>query len=103
MALGQISKLAAATTGDAGTLLPMLWVAFGVTLAVAALIVGLVAWRLARGDQWILAATALLPLSAAALQVTYIGYIPPTALLLLDGLLVLVSAELARRSFPPAA
>jgi hypothetical protein len=103
MALGQISKLAEATPGDAGTLLPMLWLMFGANLSLGALVVGLVAWRMRPGDQWTLAAVALVPLSAAALQVVYIGFITPTALLLLDGLLVLVSAELARRGPPPAA
>lgn len=97
MATPQINKLAASVPGDSGVLLPLLFVAFGITLGLAGVLTAVVSLRAGRGDHWILAVVALFPLAGAVLQMIYLGFIAPTALLLLDSLLVLGTAGLARQ------
>jgi hypothetical protein len=44
----------------------------------------------------LLGIAALTPLSIAVLQIVYLGFLPPTALLLLDVLVLLAAGELGR-------
>lgn len=97
MATPQITKLAESVPGDSGVLLPLGFIAFGITLALAGILTALVSLRAGKGDHLILAVVAMFPLAGAALQMVYIGFIAPTALLLLDGLLVLGTAGLAKQ------
>ena len=97
VATPQINELATSLPGDSSVLLPLLFVAFGITLGLAGILTALVSVRAGKGDHRLLAVIALFPLAGAALQMIYIGFIAPTALLLLDGLLVLGTAGLARQ------
>ncbi len=83
---GLSSITALAATGPAGLqpLVPALWVAFGVSLVLLALIIMACARSTSPDRRAILALAALGPLSGAVLQIVYLGFIPPTALLLLD-------------------
>jgi len=85
---------AAQATGSADVqqLLPLLWLVVGVDLVVTGLIVALVAFENSNGGRLVLFAAAISPIAAAGLQVVYLGFIPPTALLLLDGALAIASA-----------
>jgi hypothetical protein len=89
-----------ATPAEAQPLVGAAWVAGGVSLIVSALL-AIAATPLfmirRRALLWI---SALTPLSIAALQLWYLGFIPPTALLIADGLLLIISGELGRQLQP---
>jgi len=90
---GSISPLAqSATPEDIRAILPASWLAFGIDLIVLGLVVAAIGIENATGGRYALAAIALAPLGAAALQLVYFGFIAPTALLLLDGVLAMACA-----------
>ena len=89
---GQINALAQATTADVRALLPLLWISFGVDLIATGAIVALVGLENSNGGRYVLFAAALCPWGAAVLQVIYLGFIGPTAVLVLDGALAMVAA-----------
>src|SRR5262245_4978806 len=92
-AAGQIGALASsATPPDVRALLPLLWIAFGIDLVMLAFIVGAIGYENSTGGRLALAAVAIGPIGAAVLQVIYLGFIPPTALLFLDGVMALACA-----------
>jgi hypothetical protein len=82
-------------------LMPTLWLMFSFDLVVLGLIIGAVALRPIGWSWQIVALAALCPLGAAALQLLYIGFIPPTAILLSLGALAIVSAIVIRSSGTP--
>ena len=82
-ALGQINQPAQTTSADVRPLLTLLWITFGLELAIVGSSWGIVARDARGGGRLILIAASLCPLSAAALQVVYLGFIPPTAILAL--------------------
>ncbi len=91
-----IRRLAEETQGDLSVLSPLLWIAFSIDLTALAIVAALVAWRPGGAGRFILAGCALPPLGAAWLQVATLGFIFPTALLLLDAALLILAAVLLR-------
>ena len=95
MPYAQISTLAHNSgSPDIQVLLPMLWLAFGVTVIVTGVIVGVVALENSSGGKYVIAAAALVPWSGAILQVMFVGAgaLGPTLLLVLDGIAVVVAS-----------
>jgi hypothetical protein len=81
-----------------------LWVAGGASLIIAALLAIAATPLFIVRRRALLAIAALTPVSIAAVQIGYLGFLPPTALLLLDAAVLLVAGELGRGSQPrPAA
>jgi len=92
-----VSRLAARADDDIAALLPGLWIMFSVNLAVIGLIVAAVSARPHRVSGGIVAIAGLCPLGAAILQMVFLGFIPPTAILLaLSGLCFLTAAVCPR-------
>jgi hypothetical protein len=89
---GQVNALAQATTTDVRVLLPLLWISFGVDLIATGLIVALVGLENSNGGRYVLFAAAICPWGAAVLQMIYLGFIPPTAVLLLCGAMAIAAA-----------
>lgn len=89
---GMIVRMAEQAPPDLGTLAPAMWLAFSLDLTVVGLIVGAVAIRPSRWGRLILVIAALCPIGAAGLQLKFLGFIPPTALLLGTGGLALLAA-----------
>ncbi len=83
---------------DAQPLIAAAWVAGGVSLVLAALLTVAAAplFVVRRGALLVIA--ALTPLSIAVLQIVYLGFIPPTALLLLDGVVLVAAGVLGQAS-----
>jgi hypothetical protein len=98
-----VSQLATEITSDLGLVMPALWLIFSLDLAVIGLIVAAVAYRPAPPGRPILVIAAACPLGAAALQLRFIGFVFPTAILLAVGALTLTAAAvLAPESSRPA-
>jgi hypothetical protein len=76
------------------------WVAVGVSLILAALLAIAATPLFVVRRRALLAIAALTPLSIAVLQIMYLGFIPPTALLLVDAALLLAAGMLGRASQP---
>ena len=79
-------------------LLPLLWLAVAFDLVVLGLIVAVVALRPGGPARIILAVAAICPLAAAGLQIRFIGFIPPTAILIGVAVVTLIGAI----ALPPA-
>ena len=102
--LSYVRRLAAAAGGELAAIAPLLWVAFSVSLVVAALVAVVGAHRPDRTFWPVPLCLALIPAAAVALQVTVVGFSLPTAALLLDAVaLVVAAAALRRLPAPPAA
>lgn len=87
-----VTELAAAGPDDLQALMPALWLVFSLDLAILGLIVAIVAWRPTGSVRLILLVAALGPIGAAALQLRFLGFVPPTAILLALGALTLAAA-----------
>jgi hypothetical protein len=74
------------------------WVAGGVSLILAALLAIAATPLFVVRRRAFLAIAALTPLSIAVLQIVYLGFIPPTALLLADAALLLAAGMLGGAS-----
>jgi hypothetical protein len=74
------------------------WVAGGVSLILAALLAIAATPLFVVRRRALLAIAALTPLSIALLQIAYLGFIPPTTLLLADAALLLAAGMLGRAS-----
>jgi hypothetical protein len=96
---GAVSRLAPEVPGVMGQVTPALWIVFSVDLAVLGLIVGVLASRKNDVARAILVIAAVCPLAAAGLQIRFIGFIPPTALLIGLGVLAVAAAA----AWPPGA
>ncbi len=92
-----IVRLASDVPGMMGQVMPALWLVFSFDLTILGLIVGAQAIRPADVARPILMIAALCPLAAAGLQVGFIGFVPPTALLIALGVLTLACAA----TWPP--
>ena len=92
-AFGAINTLAQASA-DVKPLLPLLWVGVGVDLIATGIIVALVGLENSNGGRYVLFAAAMCPWAAALLQIIYLGFVGPTAMLLLDGGLAIAAASL---------
>lgn len=72
--------------------LPILWLSFAFDLVVLGLIVAVLAFRPSGPARIILVVVAIYPLAAAGLQIRFIGFILPTALLIGVGIVTLIGA-----------
>lgn len=77
-------------------LMAALWVFVGISLVIAALLAIAVAPLFIVRRRALLGIAALIPLSTAILQIVYLGFMAPTALLLLDAGVLLLAGELGR-------
>jgi len=90
--LGSARELAASAQGPFRDVIPALWLAFSVDLCVLGLVVAAAAARPIGPARFVLVFAAASPVGAAILQLRYIGFIPPTAILLTVGLIAVLSA-----------
>ncbi len=100
-----VAQLALQAPTELHALVPALWLAFALDLAVVGLIVGVVAFRPTTSGRLILVIAAVSPLGAAGLQLWFLGFIPPTGILLGVGGLALLAAGVLPRGVgqrPPA-
>ncbi len=87
-----IVRASAQAPEPARHLLPMLWLGIAFDFAVLGVIVAVVALRPSGPTRIILAIAAICPLVAAGLQIRFVGFIPPTAILLGVGVVTLIGA-----------
>ena len=73
-------------------LLPLLWLPVAFDLVVLGPIVAVVALRPGGPARIILAVAVICPLAAAGLQIRFLGFIPPTAILIGVGVVTLIGA-----------
>jgi len=98
-----VTRLAAQGSSALEPLMAALWVYFALALVLTAGLVLVVARVGAPNRAAVLSIAALSPVAGAALQLVYLGVIPPTALLLADGLLIVISAVLGQTPQPVSA
>ena len=87
-----ITRLATGVPGMFGAAMPALWLAFSIDLTVVGVVVALVAIRPGPAARLILGVAAACPLGAAGLQIRFIGFVTPTAILLAVGFVTLTAA-----------
>lgn len=93
-----VTQLAARGPAELQALAPALWLAFSLDLVIIGLILAVVARRPIPRDRAVLAVAALSPIGAALLQIRFLGFILPTAILLALGAFTLTAAVVV----PPA-
>ena len=102
--LSVYSSVVGQTPTDVRPLMAAAWVAIGASLIISALLAIAVTPLFTVRRRALLAIAALTPISIAAVQIAYLGFLLPTALLLLDAAVLLVAGELGRPYQPrPAA
>ncbi len=89
-----VARAATQIEGVLGAAVPALWLMFSLDLLVLGLVAGTVAARPGRSARPILAFAALCPLGAAALQIRFIGFVAPTAVLLALGAITALAAAI---------
>jgi hypothetical protein len=98
------SSVVGQTPTDLRALMAAVWVAGGASLIISALLAIAATPLFIVRRRALLAIAALTPISIAAVQIGYLGFLLPTALLLLDAATLLVAGELGRAYQPrPAA
>jgi hypothetical protein len=75
-------------------LVPLLWLALSFDFTVLGLVVAVLAARPGPATRLVLAIVAIAPIAAAGLQVRFVGFIPPTAMLLGVAALTLLGAAI---------
>jgi hypothetical protein len=98
--LSAYSSVVAQTPTDVRALMSALWVAGGASLIISALLAVAATPLFIVRRRALLAIAALTPISIAAVQIGYLGFLPPTALLLLDAAVLAVAGELGRLHQP---
>jgi len=98
--LSAYSSVVAQTPTDVRPLMSALWIAGGASLIIAALLAVAATPLFIVRRRAILAIAALTPVSIAAVQIAYLGFLPPTALLLFDAVVLVVAGELGRAYQP---
>lgn len=98
--LSAYSSVVSQTPTDARPLMSALWIAGGASLIISALLAVAVTPLFIVRRRALLAIAALTPLSIAGVQIAYLGFLPPTALLLIDAAVLVVAGELGR-AFQP--
>lgn len=98
--LSGYSSVVSRAPTDLQPLMAAAWVAAGVSLILSALLAIAVTPLFIVRRRALLWIAALTPLSIAVLQIVYLGFIPPTALLLLDAGLLVLAGELGRAQQP---
>jgi hypothetical protein len=95
--LSAYQSVVARAPSDLQPIVAAAWVAAGASLIISALLAVAVTPLFIVRRRALLGIAALTPLSIAVLQIAYLGFLPPTALLLLDAATLLVAGELGRR------
>jgi hypothetical protein len=90
------SSVVAGAPTELRPLLSAAWVAGGTSLLFSALLAVAATPLFVVRRRALLGIAALTPLSIAILQIVYLGFIPPTALLLLDSAVLIAAGELGR-------
>ena len=90
----------ARASADLRPLVAGLWVAGGASLLISALLTVAVTPLFIVRRRALLGIAALTPLSIALLQIVYLGFLPPTALLLLDTVVLVAAGEIGRARQP---
>ena len=98
--LSAYSAVVAQAPTDLRPLMAALWVAGGASLIIAALLAVAVIPLFIVRRRALLGIAALTPLSIAGVQIAYVGFLPPTALLLFDAVILVVAGELGRAHQP---
>jgi hypothetical protein len=98
--LSAYSSVVAEAPTDVRPLMAALWVAGGASLIISALLAVAVTPLFIVRRRALLGIAALTPLSIALLQIAYLGFLPPTALLLFDAVVLVVAGELGRARQP---
>jgi hypothetical protein len=80
--------------GELKPLIAAVWVFSGVALILAALLAIAVTPLFIVRRRALLCIAALTPLSIALVQIVYLGFLPPTALLLVDTLVLVMAGQL---------
>jgi hypothetical protein len=94
-AYGQVSRMAGSVgSADVQALLPLLWTVFGIDLIGLGVVVAVVGLENSNGGRWVLFASAICPIGAAIGQMVFLGFEPPTALLLLNGALAIAAGTM---------
>src|SRR5688572_26724606 len=88
---------------DLRPLVAALWVAVGASLLISALLTVAVTPLFIVRRRALLGIAAHIPLSIALLQIVYLGFLSPTALLLLDTLVLVAAGEIGRARQPQPA
>jgi len=91
-----VSAMAAETGGDVAILMPMLWLFFSLDLVILGAVALVIARKPSAHHGTILMLLALVPAVAAALQLVSIGFIPPTAILIVDALVAMAAGAAMR-------
>ena len=87
-----VVRSAAQASEKLRALLPLLWLGIAFDFVVLGLIVGVVALRPIGPARIILAVAAICPFAAAGLQIRFLGFIPPTPILIGVGVVTLLGA-----------
>jgi hypothetical protein len=87
-----VAGSASQVRGFVGAAIPALWLTVSIDLLALGMIIAAAALQPGPGGRVIVGLAGLSPLGLAALQVRFVGFIPPTALLLAIGLLALTAA-----------
>jgi hypothetical protein len=82
------------------SLMSALWIAGGSSLIISGLLAVAATPLFIVRRRALLGIAALTPASMAVLQIVYLGFLPPTALLLLDALVLVVAGALGRSGQP---
>jgi hypothetical protein len=98
--LSGYSTVVAQAPTDLQPLMSAAWVAGGASLIISALLAVAVMPPFIVRRRALLGVAALTPVSIAAVQIAYLGFLPPTALLLLDAAVLVVAGELGRAYQP---
>lgn len=87
-----VTRLSQTAAAELRALVPALWLVFSFDLVILGLIVAVVTFRPSAPGRIIVATAALCPIGAACLQLWFLGFVPPTAILFGIGALALTSA-----------
>ena len=98
--LGAYSSVVSGFPAEHQAMAGAMWVYGGVGLVLAGLLAIAATPLFLVRRRAILAVAALTPLAIALLQVIYLGFLPATALLLVDGAILLLAGQLGLRSQP---
>lgn len=98
--LSAYSSVVARAPVDVRPLMSGLWVAGGTSLMISALLAIAATPLFIVRRRALLGIAALTPISIALVQIVYLGFLPPTALLLLDAAVLVVAGELGRAHQP---
>ena len=98
--LSVYGPVTAQASGELRALMAPLWIAVGASQIIAALLTIAATPLFVVRRRALLAIAALIPMSTALLQIVYLGFLAPTALLLLDTVVLLAAGELGRALQP---